>query len=101
MVQPESEKRPSVSSVQQTNNTVLVVAKVVYLVDELVVPGTERVEGSFSVDVVDKHAAICSPVEGHAETLEPLLACRIPYLRQSNKWPGMMLTITSSLVLAV
>ena len=52
--------------------------------EEFVAPRVERLEGFGRVDVVHEHAAVGAAVEGHAERLEPFLACRVPELRESG-----------------
>lgn len=47
------------------------------------IEGFERVGGS---NVKDQNAAVCASVEGHAEGLEPLLACRVPDLRETTHY---------------
>jgi len=55
---------------------------VIYLIEELIMPGTECIEDSLDIDIINQHAAICAPVERYAKALEPLLPCRVPYLHQ-------------------
>lgn len=51
------------------------------LVEELSDPALDVVEGSLIGDVVHQHAAVCTSVEGAAETTKLFLACCIPYLK--------------------
>lgn len=57
-----------------------ILIKMNYLGEELIMPGVECIERSFSIDIVDQHTAICTSVERHTETLKPLLSCRVPDL---------------------
>ena len=58
--------------------------KVIYLIEELIMAGTECIEASLDIDIINQHAAVCAPVERYAKALEPLLPGRVPYLHQSN-----------------
>ena len=47
---------------------------------KLVAPAIQGFKRLCAVDVIYEHAAICTPVVGHAERLEALLSSRIPEL---------------------
>ena len=48
---------------------------------KLVPPAIKCPEGIGHGDVEDKNTAVCPTVERYTQTLEPLLACGVPYLR--------------------
>lgn len=52
--------------------------------EKLISPAIEGFEGVGGSHVKHQHAAVCTPVEGHAQRLEALLPCCVPDLQETS-----------------